>query len=135
MFSELFTSFHKGFSYYKSAFNEKKSLDNLYDVHALSCLFILFLYAKTVKYRKICVNIQFNENFEKFGIMKIHYHSMKEDIKISKMAKFACEMFQNVEDLGLKILQISNIFVVTCGKLIPFSQKWFPKLFKILTTI
>ena len=92
--------------------NEKKSLDNLYDVHALSCLVILSLNAKTVQYRKICVNIQFNQNFEKFGIMKIHYHSMREHLKISKTARFSCEMFQNVKDLGLKILQISNIFVL-----------------------
>ena len=44
--------------------------------------------------------------------MKIHYQSMREHLKISKTAKFACEMFQNVKDLGLNILQISNIFVL-----------------------
>ena len=44
--------------------------------------------------------------------MKIDYHSMREHLKISKIGKFACEMFQNVENTGLKILQIFNIFVL-----------------------
>ncbi len=32
------------------------------------------------------------QNFEKFQNSKIHYHSIKEHPKISKIAKFGCEM-------------------------------------------
>ncbi len=30
--------------------------------------------------------------FEKFRSNKIHYHSIKERVKLSKIAKFGCEM-------------------------------------------
>ena len=46
----------------------------------------------------IGVNIHFNQNFEKFG-MKIDYHSIRGHLKISKIGKSACEMFQNVENI------------------------------------
>ena len=46
---------------------------------------------QTVKYRKICVNIHFNQNFEKFGIVKIDYHSIKEHLKL--VAEKGCGVF------------------------------------------
>ena len=36
----------------------------------------------------------------------------REHPKVTKIPKFACEMLQNVENIGLKILQIFNIFVL-----------------------
>ena len=32
------------------------------------------------------------QNFEKFPNSKIHYHSIKEHLKFSKITKFGCEM-------------------------------------------
>ena len=50
------------------------------------------------KYLQVCNHASgkfpFNigQNFEKFRNSKIHYHSIKEHLKLSKTAKFGCEM-------------------------------------------
>ena len=46
--------------------------------------------------------------------MKIDYHSIRDHLKISKIGTRLLEMFemfQYVENIGLKTLQIFNIFV------------------------
>ena len=40
------------------------------------------------------------KNFEKFR-HKIHYHSIKEHLKVGKIAKFGCEMLQYVKNVTL----------------------------------
>ena len=41
------------------------------------------------------------QNFEKFRNSKIHYHSIKEHLKLSKIAKCGCEMLENVNNITL----------------------------------
>ncbi len=56
------------------------------------------------------------QNFEKFRNSKIHYYSIKEHLKLSKIAKFGCEMLKNVNNITLlyyarKIDTIFSIFI------------------------
>jgi hypothetical protein len=47
---------------------------------------------------------------------EIHYHSWKEHLKMSKIAKFGCELLWNEENIALWSLKILYIFGITRGK-------------------
>jgi hypothetical protein len=50
-------------------------------------------------------------------------HRKKEHTKMSKFAKFGCEMLYNVENIALQSLQILYTFVCCVRKLLPFRPK------------
>ena len=61
------------------------------------------------------------QNFEKFRNSKIHYYSIKEHLKLSKIAKLVvkCEKYNPMKFANFVY------FCITHRKLIPLSRKWY----------
>jgi hypothetical protein len=54
---------------------------------------------------------------------EIYHYSSKEHPKISKIAKFGCEMLQNTKNIALWNFQILSILVLRAGKFTTFGSK------------
>ena len=51
-------------------------------------------------------NLHYRPNFNLCKINKIFYHSVKEHVKISRIAKFGCEMLKIEENIASQSLRI-----------------------------